>query len=473
MQHSGKIRYAAAQHGLTLPRKRGTILIGLDFVCGEETQQNQGLSVFLGRKEHQMRDMVAQDFERAIAAQSLIEINAKCAARINAQLGSLNPTTLYCSKTGQPVSELAPQVLADTLAIHGRDGLEMLLYEGNLATVHPAWRMTALVRERYNEILDKLCETFPQAGCAYLLGQVVRAKHKGKFTREQAVEFHWQLARAYQYLGFLPHEKLSELCDVLCHFAAYMPLRRLAEIIGADRICADILANKARWEDLIPDLERAVERHHESNIEFTVANNRPFSEMNSTDASEFLTGPQHIRLMRHAKAYAEKQESKRRMLRAAEKERALAAKAQARIDNKLGDFARAFVAVLSESDVIPGQEAWRARFAPKVSEHALTLAEIGALPLEAISLPEKHFGDMGDDVVEMRRLSPEEYRAHEIAKATEEMNKNPSISPKDRFARLTTSEPEAAQNFVSSPITQTEKPAKQLPAFLARRLGKA
>lgn len=380
--------------------------------------------------------------ERAIVAQNLQEISRDLFARINTtlddKLTSLSVTAIYCSKTGQPIGELSAQILSDTLKNLGQAALTELLYAGNANAVHPAWIKTAS-NEQYNETLDKLCEQFPQAYAAYCLGRITQPNKRTNDNATLWANFQWSLRRAYQYLGAVPELKLRELCDSLSAFVAHMPLRALQELIGDRANHADILARNAIAGILTENLETALSNHYESNIEFSIAENRPLSQTNIS-AQDLLRGPSHVRATRHARQH---------IIMRKFKETAKPAEKRTKAEQFLGDFATDFVASLGKA--IPGQEPWRKRFNAGARDetiqfrdvpHEITLADLGNISFAEISEPAGMFGNAGDNVAEMRTISWEELRSRgretieqakiKGKKALEEL---PVVSRVSRFAR--------------------------------------
>jgi hypothetical protein len=197
----------------------------------------------------------------------------------------MSDRTIYCVKTGQPVGTMTAGYLYPPMA------------------VHPEWIKTD------GSNLDYVQDTDPRAYVAFCLGLVDTfwrsAAHRSK-ARENALEHHWSLVRAYELLGQVPD--CTELAHALCRFLTYAPLsyRVLEQKLLPARKSADLLAETAVAGQLLPALNKAIVRtlaHAEGYARAGASVKTPKYEIIPESIQDAATGPSNIRSQKASKEY--------------------------------------------------------------------------------------------------------------------------------------------------------------------------
>lgn len=157
--------------------------------------------------------------------------------------------TVYCIKTGQPIGSMVQA------------------YQYPPHAVAPAWLATDGVN------LDHVQDHDPRAYVAFCLGIMdafwrrEKRAHRQKpdrafMSREDAVEHHWSLVRAYELLGQCTEVHLIELANALCRFITYAPLsyRVLERKFMSGKRAADEFAESAVAGKLLASLDKSTVR---------------------------------------------------------------------------------------------------------------------------------------------------------------------------------------------------------------------
>ncbi len=134
--------------------------------------------------------------QNALHASDMLDAMATITTRINnAALPNvrLDPLTIYCNKTGQPIGQRTNDAIFDAIRFHGKTHFCEIAHRAHGLNSAPAWVSTD------SESLDRLLEADPVGYTAYSLG-VICDKFTNKPVRYDAnaiAAHHYALARAW------------------------------------------------------------------------------------------------------------------------------------------------------------------------------------------------------------------------------------------------------------------------------------
>lgn len=311
------------------------------------------------KKDNQMFSDNSREIERFVHAQELIEIIARLTKKLNSASvpTTIDCHTIYCHKTGRPLSARSQRDTQEALAVHGAEFTETMLYAAPGGNCHLLWLQCD------PETLDRLLTIDPRGYAVYCLRLLTapfyKSRHQHAHVTVHQIALSWALARAWQILGRLSSEQLTALNEALCLFVSYMPesgnfiqLRLRQECLPY----ADELAALAVKGELIPVLKSAINRALASlgryNGECERETKRIKFEARYGSPLDMARGPSQIRGQKKAK----------KAVQAAQEDQAMKLRADIYGEFQLGPEVK---------KLSPG--------ARKIREHAIAQREIDAL----------------------------------------------------------------------------------------------
>ena len=207
----------------------------------------------------------APNWANALTASDMLDAQAQIAALINDPAFTnvtLDPLTIYCTRTGQPIGQRLAEPVMAAIQFHGKAAyIESSVRSYGLNTA-PAWVSAG------PEALDKLIEADPIAYAAFALGVIVSkySAKPAKYDAGQMIAQHYQLARAYSIIRQSAGNEqrkhdVVELNYTFCELLAYgeQTVKHIVGKLGASALRADSMALLAVSGELQPVLTNAIE----------------------------------------------------------------------------------------------------------------------------------------------------------------------------------------------------------------------
>lgn len=250
-----------------------------------------------------------QPYQEAIAASDMLDAQAVLTQRINDANFStirLDPNTLYCSKTGQPVGKRDANAIYSAIQIIGKNAFIENAFLAHGLHCAPAWIASN------GAALDRLEEQDPVGYAAFCLG-LITEKHSAKaprLTPSDIAKRHYSLARAYAIISNASSEwrkfALIGINSKLCEFITYAPdsIRLLVMRLGEKAKYPDHLAQALINGVLAEIMQKAIETAAHSTAVFDGYKRAKYEET-PTSPADAARGPSNIRQQKRSRKSVE------------------------------------------------------------------------------------------------------------------------------------------------------------------------
>lgn len=226
----------------------------------------------------------------------------------------LDPLTVYCNKTGQPIGARHTDAIFDAIKIHGEDAFFNDAMSAHGLNTHPAWINTNGIS------LDRLMEAQPVAYAAYCLGTICDkfTNKPAHYDRNAIAKHHYARARAYTvmmqdtafntYDAALMQTPVMDLNFKLVELMTFAPdtVRYIVARLGDKAKSADqlaLLATQGKLSQIITDaIETAMQQFTSFGAAVQEKNRRQKFEDTPTSPADAARGPSHIRQQDRSKS---------------------------------------------------------------------------------------------------------------------------------------------------------------------------